>query len=297
MEINRGNLRTIYVGFRTDFQGAFAEVTPTWSAIAMAVPSTTRENQYGWLGKFPRIREWIGDRVVNSIAASDYTIRNKDFEGTISLDRNDIADDLLGIYKPIVQEFGRSTATHPDELAWGLLTRGWDAACYDGQPFFDTDHPVLDAAGKETFYSNSGGGNGAPWFLIDDRRVIKPVIYQERQTFNFVALDNPDDANVFFKKQYIYGVDGRSNVGFSFPQLAYGSKQPLTLTSFETGYVNMSSLKADYERPLGIKPTKLVVGASNIKAANLIANSEKLDGDVVNPWKGLVTVVLSEWLP
>ncbi len=252
MEINRGNLRAIYLGFRTDFQGAFAEVAPTWNKIAMAVPSATRENQYGWLGKFPSIREWVGDRVVNNIALSDYAIKNKDFENTIGLDRNDIADDQLGIYKPIVQEFGRATATHPDELVWSLLARGWDEPCFDGQPFFDTDHPVLDARGRETYYSNSGGGNGAPWFLLDDRRVIKPVIYQERQKFNFVALDNPDDANVFFKKQYVYGVDGRSNVGFSFPQLCYGSKQALTLTSFETGYVGMSSLKADHGKPLGV---------------------------------------------
>ncbi len=296
MEINRGNLRTIFVGFRTDYQGAFTEVTPTWNRIAMAVPSTTRENQYGWLGKFPRIREWIGDRVVNSIATADYTLKNKDYEGTIELDRNDIADDQLGIYKPIVQEFGRATATHPDELAWGLLTRGWDELCFDGQPYFDTDHPVLDENGRETSYSNSGGGSGAPWFLIDDRRVIKPVIFQQRQAFNFVALDNPDDANVFFKKKFIYGTDGRCNVGFSFPQLCYGSRQTLDLTSFEAAYVAMSSLKADYGHPFGVKPTKLVVGASNIKAANLIANSDKLDGDVVNPWKGLVEVVLSEWL-
>ncbi len=90
----------------------------------MAVPSATRENQYGWLGKFPSIREWVGDRVVNNIALSDYAIKNKDFENTIGLDRNDIADDQLGIYKPIVQEFGRATATHPDELVWSLLARG-----------------------------------------------------------------------------------------------------------------------------------------------------------------------------
>lgn len=296
MEINSGNLRTIFIGFRTEFQGAFADVTPTWNAVAMAVPSSTRENQYGWLGKFPRIREWLGDRVVNSIAVSDYTVKNKDFEGTIALDRNDIADDQIGIYKPIVQEFGRSTATHPDELAWGLLARGWDELCFDGQPFFDTDHPVLDESGRETSYSNSGGGSGAPWFLLDDRRVIKPVIYQERQKFNFVALDNPDDANVFFKKQYIYGTDGRSNVGFSFPQLCYGSKQTLSPASFKAGFENMLGLKADYGRPLGVMARKLVVGGTNFEAAQKIATATTLDGGASNPWKGMVDVVLSAWL-
>lgn len=296
MEINSGNLRTIYVAFRTDFQGAFAAVTPTYQSIAMTVPSTTRENQYGWLGQFPRIREWLGDRVVNSVSTSDYTIKNKDFESTISVPRPDIQDDQIGVYKPIIQEFGRAVASHPDELCWGLLARGWDVKCFDGQPFFDTDHPVLDGRGREVSYSNSGGGSGAPWFLIDDSRAVKPVIYQQRQPFTFVAMDNPNDANVFFKKEFVYGVDGRCNVGFSFPQLCYGSRQPLTEANFEAGFTAMAGLKADHGAPLGIRPRVLVVGASNYKAALKIANAETLDGGASNVWKGTVRVILSEWL-
>ena len=44
------------------------------------------------------MREWIGDREIQNLSASDYTIKNKDYELTVGVDRNDIEDDTLGIY-------------------------------------------------------------------------------------------------------------------------------------------------------------------------------------------------------
>lgn len=41
------------------------------------------------------MREWIGDKVVKSLAAFNYTIRNKDWEATVEVDRNDIEDDQI----------------------------------------------------------------------------------------------------------------------------------------------------------------------------------------------------------
>lgn len=48
------------------------------------------------------------------------------------------------------------------------------------------------------------------WYLIDDRGAIKPFVVQQRQAPNFVALFNENDANVFWNKLFIYGVDSRS---------------------------------------------------------------------------------------
>lgn len=297
MLINQTNLRTLYVGFRTTFQGAFAAVQPRYGVVAMTVNSTTRAEQYGWLDKFPRMREWIGDRQVMNLSQSDYTIRNRDFESTVGVDRNDIEDDNIGLYAPIVQEFGRSAATFPDELVWPLLANGWNSKCYDGQPFFDTDHPVLNEHGREVSYANTDGGNDAPWFLIDDTRAIKPVIYQNRRPATFVALDSPDDPNVFMKKKFLYGNDCRCNVGFSFPQLAWGSKQPLTPAAYKTARQELGGRKGDYGRPLGIRGTLLVVGSSNEEAARKLLTSDTINGGDSNPWKGTAKLEVVEWLP
>jgi phage major head subunit gpT-like protein len=48
------------------------------------------------------------------------------------------------------------------------------------------------------------------WYLLDNDGMIKPFLVQERQAPNFVYLNNPTDPNVFFRKEFIFGVDSRS---------------------------------------------------------------------------------------
>lgn len=296
MIVNTGNLKTLGVGFSGAFKRGLGQAASQLAVIATTVPSTTGKNEYGWLGKFPKMREWLGDRVINSISQSDYEIKNKDWENTIEVDRNDIEDDNIGIYGPLFEEMGLATAAHPDELAWALLKAGFATNCYDGQYFFDTDHPVLDEAGNVTSVSNTGGGAGSPWFLIDDTRALKPIIFQERQKPQFVAKDSPTDDNVFKRKKFAYGVDGRYNVGFGFWQFAYGSKQALDAAAYKTARAAMMGMKGDYGRPLGIRPTLLIVAPANEEAALKIVNSEYAAGGETNPWKGTAKVVVVPWL-
>lgn len=296
MLINRTALNSLYTGFSAAFQGGFDGVAPMYGKISMEVPSSTRANEYGWLGQMPRIREWIGDRVVNSIETYGYAIRNKSFESTIGVNRDDIEDDNIGLYSTLFAEFGRSAATFPDEIVWPLLKAGFTTACYDGQYFFDVDHPVLDALGQTISVSNTGGGAGTPWFLLDTSRVIKPIIWQNRKSFKLVSKDRETDDNVFDRKEYVYGIDGRNNAGFSFWQLAYGSKQTLDATSYEAARATMMTQKGDYARPLGIRPNLLVVPPTlEGTARRLIGNALTANGGT-NEWYGTAELMVVPWL-
>lgn len=62
------------------------------------------------------------------------------------------------------------------------------------------------------------------WYLLCTRRPVKPLIYQQRKPAKFVAKTNETDDNVFFSKQFLYGVDSRGNAGFGFWQMAYYSE-------------------------------------------------------------------------
>jgi len=62
------------------------------------------------------------------------------------------------------------------------------------------------------------------WMILCTKRPLKPVILQMRKRPDFIALDRPDDYNAFMKKQFLYGVDARYNVGYGLYQLAVGSK-------------------------------------------------------------------------
>lgn len=296
MIINRASLTILHTAFKTAFQGGFAGFESQRNVVATEVPSTTSENIYGWLGQFPKMREWLGDRVIKNLKQHDYAIRNKTFESTIGVPREAIEDDQYGVYTPMATEMGRSAAEHPDELVFGLLANGFTQTSYDGQYFFDTDHPVTDENGAESSVSNFATGAEAAWYLIDDTRAIKPLIFQNRRPANFVAKDKADDDNVFFQNEYVYGVDGRWNVGFGLWQLAYASKEALSATTFNTAYAAMQGMRGDNGRPLGIKPRKLIVGPSNRAAALEVVKAERDANGATNVNRDVVEVVVVPWL-
>ncbi|MTW19097.1 hypothetical protein GJ689_23135 [Rhodoplanes serenus] len=296
MIINQANLRNLYVGYRTAFQGGLGQAESQYPRIATTVPSSTREEEYGWLGKIPSMREWIGDRVVQNITSSSYKIKNKPFELTVGVDRDDIEDDNLGIYTPLFTEMGMSTAAHPEQLVWGLLKAGFTTPCYDGQNYFDTDHPVLDAGGREISVANTDGGAGAPWFLLDDRRALKPILFQQRKPPQFVAKDKVDDDNVFERRTYVYGVDARYNVGYGFWQFCWGSRQALSAANYASARAALLGMKGDYGRSLGIVPRLLVVGPTLESAGRKLLNSEYGLAGETNEWKGTAELLVVPWL-
>lgn len=296
MIINQANLRSLYIGYRTAFQGGLGQAESMYGRVATTVPSSTREEEYGWLGKLPSMREWIGDRVIQNIKSHDYKIKNRPFELTIGVDRDDVEDDNIGIYTPLFTEMGMATTAHRDQLVWGLLKSGFTTPCYDKQNYFDTDHPVLNEAGVEVSVANTDGGAGEPWFLIDDRRALKPILFQMRKEPQFVPRDKVDDDNVFHLRQFEYGVDARYNVGFGFWQFAWGGRQTLDAANYAAARAALTGMKGDYGRPLGIMPRLLVVGPTLESAGRKLLNSEYGAGGVTNEWKGTAELLVVPWL-
>ncbi len=296
MIINSANLDALRVGFKTSFQGGLGQAASQHLRISTVVPATTKEQKYGWLGKIPNVREWIGPRAVQNLQSHDYAIKEKPWELTIGVDRDDIETDNLGIYAPMFTEMGQSTGSKWDSLAFDLLKAGFATECYDGQYFFDTDHPVLDAEGAPVSVANTDGGAGTPWFLLDVSRAIKPVILQKRRDFEFVAMDRLTDQNVFMNKEFVFGADARGNVGFGFWQFAWGSKQTLDAAHYATARAALSGMKGDYGRPLGIMPNLLVVPPALESVARKILNSEYAAGGETNEWKGTAELLVVPWL-
>jgi phage major head subunit gpT-like protein len=299
MIINQGNLSRLYTGFKTSFNEGLGMAKSMYERIATVVPSSTREEKYGWLGKVPRFRKWVGDRVIQNIMAHDYAIKNEPYEVTIGVDRDDIDDDQYGVYSALFKEMGFATAAHPDELVWALAQAGFGGSlglCYDGQFFFDTDHPVIDENGDTISVANTDGGAGSPWFLLDTNRPLKPIIFQRRKNYDFQAMNKPDDTNVFMRKEFIYGVDARVNVGFGFWQFAWGSKQALDATNYAAAREALTGMKGDYGRPLGVMPNLLVVGPSGESAGRKLLNSEVNAAGATNEWKGTAELLVVPWL-
>lgn len=295
MIINRQNLAFLTTGFKAIFQNAFDTAPSAWNRLAMEVTSTGKQEIYGWLGANTRFREWIGDRQVQNFSTHDWTIKNKLFENTIGVYREDIEDDSYGLYQPLFSQLGVDAKTHADELVFALLKNGFTGLCYDGQYFFDTDHPVLAADGSTTSVSNLGGGSGTAWYLIDTSKSIKPIILQKRQDYRFVALDKETDENVFMRREFIYGADARLNVGYALWRLAYASRQTLDETNYAAARTAMINLTGDGGRPLNINPNLLVVPPSLEMAARKLLNAEMI-GASTNLYRNTAELLVTPWL-
>ncbi|KIP18727.1 mu-like prophage major head subunit gpT family protein [Burkholderia sp. MSHR3999] len=142
MLINQEAIQAVFWNLRTSYNNAFDAAPSTWQKIGMKIPSGSRENIYAWLERFPRMRRWIGEKHVKAMEAHGYTVVNEDWEATIEVDRNDIADDNLGIYAPQAQSAGYSAKQLPDEIVYELVNNAFTNLCYDGQSFFSQAHIV-----------------------------------------------------------------------------------------------------------------------------------------------------------
>lgn len=293
MVVNQQALHGLNISYNTAFNKAFTEVVTHWQEIAMLTRSATGETSYKWLGNFPVMKEWIGEREIQKLAAFGYSIRNRKWENTISVPREDIEDDQYGVYVSQFEMLGESAALHPETLVFGAMKDGFKENCYDAVPFYSANHPY-GTDGKQKFSNfselelseasflaarasmmmlkgengkslniipnllavspaneekadwllNADYHNGSSntlkgkakvlvstelsdlpeaWFLLDTRRKLKPIIYQVRKEIKMTALTKDTDENVFMRDEFIWGADGRSNVGYSFWQLAFGS--------------------------------------------------------------------------
>lgn len=296
MLVNASNLDSLRVGFSAAFKNGLGQAPSQFERVATVVRATQKEQKYGWLGKIPNVREWVGPRAIQNLMQHDYAIKEKPFELTIGVDKDDIETDNLGIYAPMFTEMGMSSGSKKDMLVFELLKAGFSTECYDGQNFFDTDHPVLDEDGGDITVANTDGGSGTPWFLLDMSRALRPILLQIRKDFEFTSLTDPASPNVFMNKEFIYGTDARMNVGFGFWQMAWGSKQTLNAANYATARAALMGMKGDFGRPLGINPRLLVVPPTLESAALKILNNELGAGGETNEWKGTAEVLVAPWL-
>ncbi len=58
------------------------------------------------------------------------------------------------------------------------------------------------------------GNQATTWYPAVTKQPVKPLIWQERQAPNMVSLVDPQSKNVFFDKEFIWGVDARGAAAY-----------------------------------------------------------------------------------
>ncbi|MDK3075927.1 Mu-like prophage major head subunit gpT family protein [Sedimentitalea sp. JM2-8] len=296
MLVNEHSLDLVFRGFKSVYSDAYLQATVHKDKIAMTVPSSGRDETYSWIGQFPHLREWIGPRHVHNLKAHSFTIVNRRFESIVAVMRDAISDDKPGVFKPAFSEMGYLARNHPEEMVFGLLAAGFETPCFDGQNFFDADHPQMDGEGNEVSVSNFQDGAGDAWYLPDTSRAVRPLIWQEREDYEFQSLTSSTDSHVFMNDEYVYGVRARVNAGFGLWQLGFGSKATLDRANYAAARAAMMNFRSDGGRIPGIAPTIMVVPPSLEDAALHLLNTEAATGGASNPWKGTAELIVTPFV-
>lgn len=282
-------LQALQTDVRKIFQSAFRGTPTFYNEIATTVASSTAVNTYAWMKDLPRMREWLGPRVVNGLESVGYQLANKEYELTVGVRKTEIEDDQLGLFTPRVQMMAQQVAQLPDDLVLEALENGETATGFDGVAFFSTSHPALVSGGSNiSNLSSASGGtsvlnatnfalhkaamrrilgyDGKPlginpdllivppeledtantlmtaqygasgatniqrgqarvlvlprltdtndWYLMDSSYPVKPFIFQNRKSPEFVSKINMNDDNVFYNKSYVWGADARAVAGY-----------------------------------------------------------------------------------
>lgn len=290
-------MQSLNTGWSGVFMQGFATAETHYRDIAMVTKSNTAETGYPFLGQMPQLREWLGERRLKTLQIHGFAIKNRKFEDTIVVERTAIEDDVCGVYTPMFRELGDEAARMPDRLCFELLKAGFTTPSYDGQNFFDLEHPTKNEAGEEVPVANFQEGDGPAWYLLDTSRSIRPIIFQERIPFDkLTRVDADDHPHVFTRDQFVYGIRGRANAGYGLWQLAYASKAPLTLENYELARATMRGLRGDEATLMGVKPTTLVVPTQLEGAGRRVAVSTTRENGATNEWAGSVKLIDTHWL-
>ncbi len=292
MDINLTNLRGIYTSLSTIFNQSLGATETFYNSVAMTVPSTTAANEYPRLDDLPGFREWIGDRVALDVGADLYSIRNRTFEKTLAIKREKIQDDQIGIFSTLAAQYGQDGASFPDTLVFPLLKKGESTQCYDGQYYFDTDHPGYNEQGNLISVSNYTPGAGPAWYLIDDTKVVKPMIWQTRKPIQLTQMFSETDPNVFWRNEYVWGADTRGNAGFGLWQLAYKSKADLTKVNYLAARTAMQTIRKRSGEIMPIRPSTLLVPPTLEDQARNMVEAALINAGETNVWAKTAKVVV-----
>lgn len=158
MIINNTTLESLRTTLSLAFQKGYDQAPTFADKIARQVGSNTKISTYSWMDMLPKMREWVGPRQYNNLIERAQQVTNKDYESSVEVSRNDIEDDNLGNYGIRTSLLGRSARKHKDYLLRDVIVAATSTVCFDGQFFFDTDHPVD--------MENSGAGTQSNKFSL-----------------------------------------------------------------------------------------------------------------------------------
>lgn len=140
-----------YVGYHKTFHNRLENTTPIARSLATFVETDELVDRQVWLTKTPKMRDWLGDKVLHKLRSESHPIVTTPKEASVEVPKRDIENDKLGLYKPRIGQLADAYGWALDELVITMYAAGVQGialgATYDGQNLIDTDHTALSVGG------------------------------------------------------------------------------------------------------------------------------------------------------
>jgi phage major head subunit gpT-like protein len=294
--VTQALLEALRTTFSTAFTKGQTEAKIIGEFMSTPIPSTTSINTYGFLGDLPIFRKWVGEKRLKELVEKVYQLLNEDYEATLPVRKKQIEDEQLGLYPALFEGWGREGKQWLDRLRFQALAEGHLRPCFDGQNFFDTDHPTYRDGGG--IWSNSDEtGAGQAWFLLDCSQPLKPLIAQERKAPFFWWIADLMDSECAKTGVFTAYGEARGAVGYTLPFLAYRSTAVLNEANYIAARDAMKAFVDDNGEPRSIRPTHLVAGISNHQKAKDTFKPNKAGGESNTLASDAITIVEADRLP
>ncbi len=170
-----------------------------YKRLAMTVPSSAKENVYGWLADLPAIGKVAGEYIRKRIQVLGYRLTNETFGGIIEVPREAVEDDQYSMFGPLAEQWGlrseQTVDTEFTELLCNAFGGGAASKDYTGTGFFaqnkrafpkarpftnvDAGHKKLNAANFEAGLANlqeRHDAAGVPMYLGNDPASLLLVV-------------------------------------------------------------------------------------------------------------------------
>jgi len=139
--------------------GDMAAQYDVWKKIATVFSSSSDKEEYSWFGQVPSLQEWKESRQLGGLKPHSYTLTNKDWESTIEVNKNALADDKLGQISTRVRQLVRAYYRGIIREVFSKLDYGATGTAFDGTAFFSDTRTIGSSSNIDNLLSGAYSGS------------------------------------------------------------------------------------------------------------------------------------------
>lgn len=241
--------------------------------------------------QFPSMELWKDEKTFEDMGGSVYEISPKPYTSGIRVDRHqiedcsDVAEAVMGV-SHLIREEGVAANHWYDSRRFAALKAGDSTKGPDDVNFFSTTHKLKDGSNQ----SNKLGSSGDKWWVADLSRGVKPVIDVVREAPHQVNMY--ESIENFMRRWWYMSLEARGQTGYGFYQTVVQNQGDIDETKFRATRLALRQMKNARGRPLVMKATHLICGASQEdNARDLLYAKTLASGEDNIEWNNVQLVV------